>query len=343
MFCRRGATLLLPVLVCVCLVGCGRSGDAGIARAGVGRIANWVGRKHVRGVVDLSAPRKGGSIVVAAAGRLALLAPSGKLRPFARAYSAPRGLEPYIALSSGRRLKAARCAFAKDSLYALRLDRGDGVTVIDAQGNGRRFASLPRRGLENGIAFDATGRFGRRLLVTSTASGKTSVYAIDCNGHVDVVTRDGPRVEGGIAVAPASFGRFAGDLIAPDELSGKLYAIGPDGSSSLVTESGLPHGQDIGVESEGFVPAQFKYALVADRRTPGNRHPGDDLILGIAHAALAAAGVHAGDLLAVTEGGARTIAVTCTASCRVRDIADGPRRAHIEGHVVFSPANGPNG
>lgn len=213
------------------------------------------------------------------------------------------------------------------------------MTVIGPRGSVRRFARLPTRGLENGIAFDSTGRFGHRLLVTSSVSGGTTVYAIDCHGRVEVLTRNAPRLEGGIAVAPATFGRFAGDLIAPDELSGRLYAIGPDGRSSLVTQSGLPEGQDIGVESEGFVPARFKDALVADRRTRRNPHPGDDLILGLTHATLAAAGVHPGDLLAVTEGGAQTIAVSCTTSCRVRHVADGPRLAHVEGHVVFSAAN----
>jgi hypothetical protein len=265
-----------------------------------------------------------------------LLHPSGKLRAFAPTYAAPPGLEPYIALSSGERVDAAGCAFPDDALYALRLNHGDGVTVIDARGNVRRFARLPRRGLEDGIAFDATGRFGHRLLVTSTASGKATVFAIDCHGQVKVLTREAPRVEGGIAVAPPTFGRFAGDLIAPDELSGKLYAIAPDGRSTLVAESGLPHGQDIGVESEGFVPKRFKTALVADRGTHRNRHPGDDLVLGLARAALTGAGVRTGDLLAVTEGGAETIAVTCTSTCRVRTVASGPRRAHIEGHVVFT-------
>jgi hypothetical protein len=335
---RRAARFLPLVLACLCLAGCGRSEGARGPRADVSTIANWTARKHIRGVVDLSAPRQGGSIVVAAAGRLVLLGPDGTLRPFAGAYSAPPGLEPYIALSSGQTLKPARCSFARNKVYALRLNHGNGVTVIDAHGHVGRFASLPSRGLENGIAFDGAGRFGHRLLVTSVAAGSTTVYAIDCNRHVDVLTRNAPRLEGGIAVAPATFGRFAGDLIAPDELSGKLYAIGPDGRSSLVAQSGLPHGQDIGVESEGFVPARFKDALVADRRTHGNRHPGDDLVLGLSHAALAAAGVHPGDLLAVTEGGARTIAVTCTMSCRVRAVADGPRQAHIEGHVVFSAA-----
>jgi len=339
MLSHRIARLLPLVWACLCLAGCGQSENGHVTRAGSIGAAQWSAHSHVRGVVDLSATRQGGSVVVAAAGRIALLSPDGRLRPFARGYSAPPGLEPYIALSSGQGVRAAHCRFAANNLYALRLNHGTGVTLIGPRGNVRRFARLPSRGLENGIAFDGTGHFGHRMLVTVGVSGMTTVYAIDCHGHVQALTRNAPRVEGGIAVAPATFGRFAGDLIAPDELSGRLYAIRPDGRSSLVTESGLPHGQDVGIESEGFVPIQFKDALVADRRTRRNRHPGDDLILGLSRRTLASVGVHPGDLLVVTEGGARAIAVSCKATCRARDIAAGPNIAHVEGHVVFSAAN----
>jgi hypothetical protein len=143
-----------------------------------------------------------------------------------------------------------------------------------------------------------------------------------------------------VAVAPVGFGRFGGDLLAPDELSGSLYAYAPDGRATVVAYSGLAHGQDIGVESLGFVPTRFTDALVADRLTPGNRHPGDDLILSLSPRQLAAAGVRSGDLLAVTEGGALTVAVSCRRTCSVREIAVGPSIAHIEGHVVFRAAPG---
>jgi hypothetical protein len=104
----------------------------------------------------------------------------------------------------------------------------------------------------------------------------------------------------------------------------------------LVAESGLPHGGDIGVESEGFVPAGSAGALVADRLTPGNPHPGDDAILRLPGAALKAAGVRAGDLLVATEGGALTDAVSCAAQgCRAAFVADGPAAAHLEGHITF--------
>jgi hypothetical protein len=328
--------ILLAAVIGVCVGACGNSSQATTAAAAVTRTTVWAAGIHVRGVVDLSAPRSDGSIVVAAAGRLSLLSPQGGVRAFASGYSESRGLEPYIALSTGQRVRGANCAFTPQSLYALRLTHGTGITVIDRRGGVRRFARLPRRGLENGIAFDDVGQFGHRLLVTVSVAGATTLYAIDCRGRVTALTRSAPHTEGGIAVAPSTFGRFAGKLIAPDELSGNLYAIGADGRAALVAPSGLPRGQDVGVESLGFIPARSTAALVADRRTRRNRHPGDDVILRIARTQLAASGVRAGDLLAVTEGGARTIAVRCEASCRVRQVADGLAIAHVEGHVVFS-------
>jgi hypothetical protein len=328
MFWRRGVTLAL--CLGTLLTGCGAT------RAADPTLAHWTAYRHVLRVVDLSRPRSGGSIVVATDGRLALLDPRTRLRPFSPGYSEHRGLEPYIALSRGEQVKSAHCSFGIDNLYVLRLTHGRGITEVDAQGRVRRFARLPNAGLLDGIAFDETGRFAHRLLVTSTATGVTTVYAIDCRGHVEILTTDAPRVEGGLSVAPATFGAFAGDLIAPEEQSGNLYAIAPDGHASLIAASNLPHGQDIGIESSGFVPTRYADALVADRLTPGNRHPGNDLILALSHATLSGDGVRAGDLLVVTEGSANTIAVSCAQRCQVRDLATGPAVAHIEGHVVFT-------
>jgi hypothetical protein len=139
-------------------------------------------------------------------------------------------------------------------------------------------------------------------------------------------------------VAPAGFGRFAGDLIASGETSGRVFAVTPQGRSLLVADSRLPHGNDVGVESEAFVPrGGSQDALVADRLTPGNAHPGDDVVLRIRAAALAAAGVRPGDLLVATEGGALTDAIRCTLrGCSVRHVAAGPTIAHVEGHITFA-------
>lgn len=338
--------IALSIGLQACGGGGGSTAGAAAANPRVNRttpsaLLRWAGFRHVLRVVDLSGPGGNGTIVVATAGRLARLGRGGLLEPFARGpggYSGPVGLEPYIALSTGRRVAAVRCRFARNDVYALRLGRGRGVTVVNARGQARRFVRLGGGGLENGIAFDTTGRFGYRLLVTSVAGGKTTVFAIDCRGRVATLTLTAPNVEGGMAVAPASFGRFAGDLIAANEISGKIYAIGPDGRSNLIADSGLPHGQDIGVESAGFVPPGFGAgwsAFVSDRRTTRNRHPGDDLILALGGSALNRAGVRSGDLLLASEGGALTIDVACARTCRVRKIAQGPQIAHVEGHIVF--------
>jgi hypothetical protein len=166
------------------------------------------------------------------------------------------------------------------------------------------------------------------------------VAAIDCHGHVDTITGHAPKIEGGIVVAPTTFGRFAGDLIASDENSGRIYAIAPSGRSALVARSGLPHGGDTGVESEAFLPARGGFtAVMADRLTPGNPHPGDDVVLRMSSSALFAAGARPGDLLDATEGGAKTVAVHCEAGgCTVRHVADGPRIAHGEGHIAIVSA-----
>lgn len=295
-------------------------------------LAHWTTFVHARRPVDLAGPRADGSFVLAADGRLMTLTATGHVSPRAPAYRAPVGLEPYIALAP------ARTCFAPGAIFAIRLNAGRGVTEVARSGRVRRLAAVSARGLINGIAFDTTGRFGHRLLLTVNAGARTSVLAVDCHGHVTTITTNAPRVEGGIAVAPGSFGRFAGDLIAPDEISGKLYAIAPGGASTLIAASGLAHGQDTGVESEAFMPAgTLRAVLVADRLTPGNHHPGDDVILRIGAPALTRAGVAPGDLLVVSEGGARTVAVRCRAAgCTVRHVADGPQRAHVEGHVVLA-------
>jgi hypothetical protein len=211
--------------------------------------------------------------------------------------------------------------------------------VIGADGLARRFASLPAGDSPTGIAFDFTGRFGHKLLVTARSPASGAVLAIDCTGRIGTVAAHAPVVEGGIAVAPMSFGRFGGDLVAANESSGHVYAFGPGGSVVTLAASGLPHGGDIGVESAGFVPPGFgagDAAYLADRYSRGNRHPGTNSILRLPGTELIKAGVRAGDLLVATEGSARTIVVRCATACSVRYIVGGPAISHAEGHIVFT-------
>jgi hypothetical protein len=273
---------------------------------------------------------------------LSLLSLDGQLRPFARGttgYSTAPGPEPYIALAADQPLPDAGCSFHQDDVYALEPSAAPGVVGVDALGDARRVADLPRGMLPDGIAFDQVGRFGHRLLVTGTAQDGTTLFAIDCRGQVNTIAMHLPTVEGGIAVAPATFGRYGGDLVAPDEKSGRIVAIDPSGHAVTLVESDLPAGGDIGVESAAFVPPGFDQtsaAYLADRRSPGNPHPGTDSILRLQGAQLIQAAVRPGDLLVASEGGAKTIAVRCNAACTVSHIADGPAVSHAEGHIVFA-------
>ena len=302
----------------------------------------WQHWRTIPGVFDIAGPRDDGKLVVAGRGLLYLVDAAGNVSPFARGpqgYADDAGAEAYLTLSSGHEVTGAECSFARDDVFVLRLHAPLGITRIDHQGHATAFAHVTGVDSLNGIAFDTTGKFGFRLLASGPSNGKTAILAIDCKGRVDFITHSAPVLEGGLAVAPKGFGAFAGDLIAPDELSGKIYAIRPDGTVTLVAMSGLPSGPDTGVESLGFIPRGFTRngkVYYSDRATPGNPHPGTDSLLRLAASVLASAGVRDGDLLGATEGGATMIAVRCRATCHVLTVVGTSSTSHGEGHIAFT-------
>src|SRR6266851_8783792 len=306
--------------------------------------ATWEQWKSIAGVFDVGGPRNG-FLVVAGSAALYLVHPEGEVAPFARGsggYHDDPGAEAYIAISPGGHVAASNCDFGRDETFILRLHAPLGVTHVDAAGvSSSSFANITGVSSLNGIAFDTTGAFDHRLLVSGSAAGKIVIAAIDCKGAVQVITTSAPTLEGGLAVAPRGFGAFGGDLIAPDELSGHIYAIAPDGTVTVVAQPPLPAGGDIGVEGVGFVPAGFMSGAggavyFADRLTPGGAHPGSDSVLRLTASDLASAGVQDGDLLVATEGGATMVAVRCAASCIVIPVVTTPTSAHGEGHLVFT-------
>jgi hypothetical protein len=307
---------------------------------------HWVPYRHMTEVVDLAGPRADGSFLVAANGRLFTLTRAGAVTPFAQGpggYSTKVGPEPYIAIPGNERPAGSRCSFSSGTVFALEPKLDPGIVEITQGGQARRFVSLPGAGLPDGIAFDTTGHFGHRLLVADATKATTTVLAIDCAGSVRTITTHAPVMEGGMMVAPASFGRYGGDLIGTNERTGVIFALAPDGRTTALAVSGLPHGGDIGVESAGFVPPGFgrgDSAYLADRYTKNNPHPGTDNILRLSGAGLVKAGARPGDLLVATEGSARTILVTCASVCTVKYIAIGPAVTHAEGHIVFTRAAG---
>ena len=324
-------------LVVVCLALMSALGGAGTAAA---RQVSWTPFQLAPGDVDVAGPRSDGRLVVAMYGGIQLFNRGG-LTPFTfqsgpGAYTPSIG-EPYLAVTPKVKLPKAGCSFHRDDVFAL--DYPAGIVRINRFGAASSFASPPSPFL-SGITFDRAGTFGHRLLATGTANGQSTVYAIDCRGRVKTLTDDGPVVEGGIEVAPRTFGRFAGRLIAPDETHGSIYAFKPDGGTTTVATPSLPTGGDIGVESMGFVPelGPKGAAFLSDRSDQAEPHPGTGSILRLTASQLNQADVAAGDLLVATEGGAETAVVRCRRGkkrCGVRVIGAGPSIAHAEGHIAF--------
>jgi hypothetical protein len=302
----------------------------------------WEHWKSVPGIFDVAGPRTDGNLVVAGNAKLFLVDAAGNVSPFARGaqgYADDPGAEAYLTVSPGHAVTGAGCSFAPDDVFVLRLHAPLGVTRVDAQGHASPFATMAGFDSLNGIAFDTTGSFGYRLLVSGPSKGKTAITAIDCKGAVAFITQTAPTLEGGLAVAPAGFAPYGGDLMAPDELSGKIYAIGPDGTVAVAAASGLPSGQDIGIESLAFVPQGFSLggaAYYSDRGTAGNPHAGGDNLLRLTSPFLAGAGVRDGDLVGATEGGATMVDVRCNVTCQVFSVVQTTSTSHGEGHIAFT-------
>lgn len=326
----RTSLLLLALMIAPAAVPMGAAGPT------------WEHWRSVPGIFDVAGPRTDGALVVAGKAQLYLVDAAGDVSPFAsgpQGYADDAGAEAYLAVSPGHAVTGAGCSFAEDDVFVLRLHPPLGITRVDAHGIATPFANVTGVDSLNGIAFDTTGDFGYRLLVTGPSKGKTAIAAIDCAGKVAFITQAAPTLEGGLAVAPAGFGPYGGDLVAPDELSGKIYAIGPDGTSTVAVVSDLPSGPDTGVESVGFVPTGFSRggaAYYSDRGVPGNPHPGTDSLLRLTSPYLAGAGVHDGDLLVATEGGATMVDVRCTLTCQVFTVVGVASTSHGEGHITFT-------
>ncbi|HEY8681224.1 MAG TPA: hypothetical protein VIN01_09250 [Candidatus Dormibacteraeota bacterium] len=303
----------------------------------------WEQWQHVAGVFDAVGPLPDGNLLLGTSHGLYELRRTGD-RLFPARVDVPAlaaGAEAYLALSPGLSSSAMGCSFPMPAVYMLKTTSPPAVLGVDLiSGGSATFAPITGVDTLSGIAFDTYGRFGDRLLVIGPHAGQTVVDAIDCNGKVTVVTTSAPRMEGGMEVAPPTFGAYAGDLVVPDEYSGDILAVTAEGTTRVIAHSGLPTGGDIGVESAGFVPSGFFQggaAYLADRATANNAHAGTDTLLRLDSAALRAEGVAEGDLLVATEGGGATVVVHCASdgSCSsVRRLGQATAAAHGEGHLL---------
>src|SRR5438045_5247138 len=268
----------------------------------------WV---PVPGALDVDGPRSDGKCVVMGSGALWLLDRSGEKSEFARGpggYHEDAGREAYLALSPAMHVDSGGCDWAPDETYILREHTPFGVNRVSADGTeSGSFANTPGVQLLTAITFDGTGSFMNRMLVLGIAGTKSLVFAIDCNGGVQVIARGLPALEGQMAVAPAGFGAFAGNLIIPDE-TGRILAVASDGTLKVLMAK-PPAGVDPRIGAVGFVPVGFAGRggdmYHADQKTPASAVVGTDTVLRIKGDQLIAAGVQEGDLLAAAEiGGA---------------------------------------
>src|SRR3954447_10850792 len=217
--------------------------SCGAGTAAGAQEVSWTPYQAAAGVVDLAGPRTDGRLVVAMGGGLQLFR-GGGLQPFTHQTGAggyvPLANESYIALAPKVRLRKAHCSFHRDEMFAL-AENPNRIVRITRSGMASDFVSVPSPFL-GGITFDRVGTFGHRLLVSGTDSGQSTLYAIDCRGWTRKLADHGPNVEGGIEVAPRSFGRFGGRLIGLDEMHGPISAFKPDGSSTTLATPAPPAG-----------------------------------------------------------------------------------------------------
>lgn len=149
--------------------------------------------------------------------------------------SSVSGMTDEIQIASAR--SALRGGFAGSPFAAgtvfTSTDQDGQILRIAPDGTSSLFVSLPGPNnglLDGGLHVDRTGVWGGELIATST---KGQIWRIDGTGTPTLVASI-PGVqdlEAAITVPnlPARYGELAGKILATDEFSNKLYAIGTDG------------------------------------------------------------------------------------------------------------------
>lgn len=145
------------------------------------------------------------------------------------------GLTDEIQIASAR--SALRGGFAGSPFAAgtvfTSTDSDGEILRIAPDGTSSLFVNLPGTNngrLDGGLHVDRTGVWGGELIATTTNG---QIWRIDGSGTPSLVANI-PGVqdlEAAITVPnqPARYGELAGKILATDEFSNKLYAIGPDG------------------------------------------------------------------------------------------------------------------
>lgn len=297
----------------------------------------WERWTAVPGVVDVGGPRADGALTVATADGVLAVPTHGDTTP-SRVDPTGIGSPIAIALSPGLDVAGAACRFGAGEVFALDASTSPPAIVqLDATGQAKRFSGLAQFERLTGIAFDATGRFGNRLLVAGRLGERTGIVALDCRGRVSSITEDAPHLDGSIAVAPERFGDFGGALIGVEEESGEVVFVSADATSGVVVATGLPTGPGIGPRSLGFVPEGFNRqggsAYVADIGAGPSSRPASGGLRRLSSQRLAPIGIDDNDLLVAGGVGGPTVVVRCREGCRVLPLGGAPG-GEVQGRIA---------
>jgi hypothetical protein len=303
--------------------------------------ADWQPWAHLAGVYDVVESVPAGGLAAAAHDGLWSVDVHAGLAKVARGpsgFALNNNSESYLVVVPRLHVSTG-CDFNAGDTFILVLSWPQGLIRVDSAGHASRFVTFANVDGLGGITVDTIGSFDHRLLVMGERKNTAVLFAVDCAARVTTFTTTVPPIEGGLQVAPRTFGAFAGDLIAPDGVNDDIWAFAPDGSVRLVARTGFTTGADTGVESVGFVPPRFLEdggaAYVADRHTPDNPLAGSDTIWRFTSDALARAGVADGDLLLAAEGEGYTARVRCGSACSVVLLGEAANDSHMEGHIAF--------
>jgi len=102
-------------------------------------------------------------------------------------------------------------------------DHGSTVTL---------FATFSKTGTDMGLTYDSTGNFSHDLVVTGS-SGR--VWTVSPAAVVTLIANLNTHIEGP-AVAPWSFGAYAGDALVASTPKNAVYAVSPTGTITKVTK-----------------------------------------------------------------------------------------------------------
>lgn len=154
---------------------------------------------------------------------LARLDSNGTVQPYAASFAGVQ--EVYLAEANGS------AGFAAGDLF---LCSGDSVyRMAGGAGNAELFATPSKGSTVEYISFDPTGLWGH-LLYALTGDG--GVWAVSANGASSLVTNLGSNlVPEGLAVAPATLGGYAGDLLVTMENSHNIVAIPRNATDTHIT------------------------------------------------------------------------------------------------------------